>query len=239
MKKIFIIFKWMLSLALLLVLLVFTNIQQSTQKINLNDIIIKESADNFVSKQIIYNYLTDNLVCFDSVLITDFNKEKLEKMLESHPGIKEVEVFSSQKGGLDILIDQKKAIVRVKSNTEDYYLDEFGKKMQLSDHYIPKLVVATGEITTKDHFGIYEFVKEIDKSDFWNAQITQIHFEKDDIFLIPRVGDQKINIGDFENIVEKLDNLYQFYKVAMPVKGWQVYSEINVKFKNQIVCAKK
>ena len=57
--------------------------------------------------------------------------------------------------------------------------------------------------------------------------------------MIPRVGSQKINIGDFENIAEKLDNLYQFYKVAMPVKGWQVYSEINLKFNNQIVCAKK
>ena len=239
MKKIFIIFKWTLALALLVVLLMFTNVQQSIQKINLNDITIKESADNFVNEQIIYNYLTDNLVCLDSILITDFNKEKLENLLECHPGIKEVEVFASQQGGLDILIDQKKAIVRVKSNTEDYYLDEFGEKMQLSDHYIPKLVVATGEITTKDHSGIFEFVKKIDKSDFWNAQITQIHFEKDDIFLIPRVGSQKINIGDFENIAEKLDNLYQFYKVAMPVKGWQVYSEINLKFNNQIVCAKK
>ena len=70
-------------------------------------------------------------------------------------------------------------------------------------------------------------------------QITQIHFEKDDIFLIPRVGSQKINIGSFENIVEKLDNLYQFYKVVMHVKGWQTYSTINLKFDNQIVCVKK
>ena len=34
-------------------------------------------------------------------------------------------------------------------------------------------------------------------------------------------------------------NLYQFYKVAMPVKGWQTYSDINLKFNNQIVCARK
>ena len=239
MQKILVIFKWILALTLLVALLVFTNARQSTQRISLNDIIIKESADNFVNKQIVYNYLKDKLVHFDSVLMTDFNKEKLEKMLEAHPGIKDVEVFTSQKGRLDILIEQKQAIVRVKSDTEDYYLDEFGKKMQLSDHYISKLVVATGEISTKDHSGIYKFVKEINKSDFWNAQITQIHFEKGDIFLIPRVGNQKINIGNFENIVEKLYNLYQFYEVAMPVKGWQTYSDINLKFNNQIVCAKK
>ena len=239
MKKVLVIFKWMLAVALLVVLLVFTNTRQATQKISLNEIKIKESADDFVNKQIVLNYLNEKSTLFDSVLMIDFNKEKLENLLESHPVIKEVEVFASQKGGVAILIEQKKAIARVKSNTEDYYLDEFGKKMQLCDHYTPKLVVATGNISAKNHAGIYEFIKEINKSDFWSAQITQIHFENHDILLIPRVGNQKINIGSFENIVEKLDNLYQFYKVAMPVKGWQTYSDINLKFNNQIVCARK
>jgi cell division protein FtsQ len=239
MKKALVIFKWILAIALLVVLLVFTNDRQAIQKISLNDIRIKESPDDFVNKQIVLNYLKDKSVHFDSILMIDFRTGELENILGFHPGIKEVEVFADQKGSVDILIQQKKAIVRVKSNIEDYYLDEFGEKMQLSDNYTPKLVVATGNISTKNHAGIYEFVKEINKSDFWNAQITQIHFEKDDILLIPRVGNQKINIGSFENIVEKLDNLYQFYKVVMHVKGWQTYSDINLKFNNQIVCVKK
>ena len=239
MKKALVIFKWMLAVALLVVLLVFTNTRQATQKISLNEIKIKESADDFVNKQIVLNFLKEKSTLFDGVLMIDFNKEKLENLLESHPVIKEVEVFASQKGGVAILIEQKKAIARVKSNTEDYYLDEFGKKMQLCDHYTTKLVVATGNISAKNHAGIYEFIKEINKSDFWSAQITQIHFENNDILLIPRVGNQKINIGSFENIVEKLDNLYQFYKVAMPLKGWQTYSDINLKFNNQIVCTRK
>ncbi|MEC7863654.1 MAG: hypothetical protein VX762_03615 [Bacteroidota bacterium] len=239
MRKAFFIFKWMLTIALLVVLLIFTNNRQANQRMSLNNIKIKESPDNFVTKQIVLNYLKEKSDPFDSILMTDFKIERLESVLESHPGIKEVEVFATQKGGVDILIEQKKAIVRVKSNTEDYYLDEFGEKMRLSDNYTPKLVVATGNISTKNHAGIYEFIKEINKSDFWSAQITQVHFEKDEILLIPRVGNQKINIGSFENIVEKLDNLYQFYKVAMPVKGWQTYSDINLKFNNQIVCVKK
>lgn len=239
MVKILIIFKWLFVITLLAVLLIFTNDRQSAQKISLNNIIIKESDNSFVTKQIISNYLEDRLVRFDSGLVANFSSEDLEILLESHPGIKEVEVFSSQKGGVEIFIEQKNAIVRVKSNTGDYYLDEFGEKMQLSDNYTPKLVVATGHILANDHAGIYKFVKEINKSDFWNAQITQVHFSKDNIFLIPRVGSQKINIGNFECILEKLDNLYQFYKVVMPLKGWQTYSEINLNFNNQIVCSKK
>jgi cell division protein FtsQ len=239
MKKVLAIFKWNLAIILLVVLLVFSNFRQTTQTISLDEIKIKESSDNFINKQIVLNFLKDKLVRFDSVLINDFNKEKLEDILELHPAIKEVEVFASQKGGVNILIEQKKAIVRVKSKTEDYYLDEFGSKMQLSDHYTPKLVVATGDIFTKHHAGIYEFINEINNSEFWSSQITQIHFEYNDILLITRVGSQKINIGSFKNISEKLDNLYQFYKIVMPLKGWQNYSSINLNFNNQIVCVRK
>jgi cell division protein FtsQ len=239
MKRVLIIFKWMLAISLLVVLLIFANTSQAVQEISLNKIEIQQSPDDFVNTQIVLNYLKDKSLRFDSMLATDFNKEMLEDLLESHPAISEVEVFTNQKGEMNILIEQKKAIVRIKSNTDDYFLDEDGNKMQLSDSYTPKLVVASGDISKKNHFEIYSFIKQINKSEFWNAQITQIHFEKDKILLIPRVGNQKINIGGFDNIHEKLDNLYQFYKIVMPVKGWQAYSDINLNFNNQIVCVRK
>ena len=239
MKRVLIIFKWMLAISLLVVLLTFTNESQAVQEISLNKIEIQESPDDFLNPQIVLNYLKNKSLLSDSLLAPDFNKELLENLLESHPAIRGVEVFTNQKGEMNILIEQKKAIVRIKSNTDDYFLDEDGRKMQLSDNYTPKLVVATGDIRTKHHFEIYSFIKQINKSDFWNAQIAQIHFEKDKILLIPTVGNQKINIGDFDNILQKLDNLYQFYKVVMPVKGWQTYSDINLNFNNQIVCVRK
>jgi len=239
MRTVLIIFKWMLAIVSLVALLIFTNYRQAVQKISLNKIQIQESTDNFVNTQTVLNYLKDKSLRFDSMLITDFNKERLENILESHPAIKEAEVFTTQKGRINIFIKQKQAIVRIKSNTQDYFLDEYGEKMQLSYNYIPKLVVATGDVSAKNHFAIYDFIQKINKSEFWHSQITQIHFETDKILLIPRVGNQKINIGSFDNIVEKLDNLYQFYKVVMPVKGWQAYSDINLNFKNQIVCVRK
>jgi len=239
MMKVLVIFKWLLVITLLVAALIFTNDRQAAQRMNLNDIKIKESVHDFVNKQIVLDYLKEKSIRFDSVLMINFNKDKLEEILESHNGIKQAEVFANQKGGVDILIEQRQAIVRVKSITDDYYLDDFGKRMELSDNYSPKLVVATGYVDNKNHLEIFEFIKQINKSDFWSAQITQIHFEKNEVFLVPRVGSQKINIGSFENIAAKLDNLYQFYKVGMPVKGWQTYTDINLKFSNQVVCVKK
>jgi cell division protein FtsQ len=238
MRRVAVIFKWILPIIMLISLLIFTNERQLVQQVCLKKIAIQESAHKFVDEQIVLNYLEDKSICFDSVLITDFKTEELESILESHSAIKEAEVFVSQKGNVEVMIQQKKPIIRVKSYNGDYYLDEFGKIMQLSDNFTPKLLVATGDISINNHSGIHKFITEINGSIFWRSQITQIHFENNNILLIPRVGGQIINIGNFEKISEKLQNLYQFYKVAMPVMGWETYSDINLKFENQIVCVK-
>ena len=239
MEKLFIIFKWLAAMILLVVILLFTNSRQDHQTIYLNNVMLVESQDKFIDEQMVLDYLQDESIFFDSILVTDFSKEKLENVLQSHPAVKQVEVFGSQKGDINILIEQKRAVVRLKGDNGDYYLDEFGKRMELSANYTPKLVVVTGEFSVKDHAGIYEFISNINKSEFWYSQITQIHFEKDEVLLIPRVGSHKVNIGSFNDIVNKLDNLYQFYKLAMPKKGWNTYSNINLEFENQIVCLKK
>jgi len=90
-----------------------------------------------------------------------------------------------------------------------------------------------------NHQEIFDFVSLINKSEFWKAQITQLHFMGNEVIMSPRVGDQKIRFGCLVDVKEKLNNLYEFYKQAMPVKGWQAYSDINLKFKNQVVCTKK
>tara|TARA_Y100000589_G_C27156989_1_gene631212 strand:- start:926 stop:1651 length:726 start_codon:yes stop_codon:yes gene_type:complete len=239
MNQVLIIFKWFLVISILLFFVIFTNYSHANEDISLNKIQIKKSVDNFINQKILMLYLEEKSFCFDSVLAINFNKEKLEEVLASHYAIKEVEVFTNQKGDIGVIIEQKKPIVRIKNKSDDYFLDEFGDKMQLSDNYTPNLVVATGEITSEDHFDIYSFIMKINESEFWNAQIAQIHFEKDMILLIPRVGNHKINLGSFYNVSTKLDNLYQFYKSVMPVKGWQAYSEINLSFNNQIVCVRK
>jgi cell division protein FtsQ len=238
MRKILIILKWFTAIVLLIVVLSFTNERQKKQFVTLNDITVKQSDDNFINKKIVLEYLEKKHITFDSIVVAKFKKENLENLIQSHPGVKSVEVFNDQKGKVNIELEQKKAVVRIKSKLSDYYLDEFANKMQLSDNYTPRLLVLTGDVNEENHQSIFDFVTEINNSEFWNAQLTQIHFINNDVILIPRVGNQKINFGKLENTTEKLYNLYQFYKIAMPVKGWQTYSDINLKFNNQIVCTK-
>jgi len=47
---------------------------------------------------------------------------------------------------------------------------------------------------------------------------------------------QLILFGPMDEIEEKFKKLKLFYKEVLPKKGWNTYSSINLKYKNQIVC---
>ena len=239
MERVLIILKWVLAIVVLVVVLSFTNNRQANQFVKLNEIGIEIAADNFVNQQVVLDYLNSKNVNFDSVLVNDFQKEDLENLLLTHPNIKNVEVFANQKGAIDFTIFQKQAIVRVKGINADYFLDSFGNRMEISSYYTPNLIVVTGDVTADKHKNIFDFVNEINESKFWKSQLTQMHLSGKEIILIPRVGGHKIYLGSFENTKQKLEELYQFYKIAMPAMGWQTYTDISLKFNNQIVCTKR
>ena len=96
MRSFVFIFRWISAILLLVILLFYANKRQVNQKLSLNQIIIKESSDSFVNKEIVLNYLKEKSV-FDNDIIPALNKEDLENLLSSHPAIKNVEVFSNQK----------------------------------------------------------------------------------------------------------------------------------------------
>jgi len=239
MKKLFQILKWGMLLALMVVVLAFTNKKQEQQLVQLDQINIEDSEDRFVTKALTLEYIRKHNFDFDSVMLSSFYLNNLEVNLLNHPALKKVEVYSSQEGMLSINLKQREAIVRIKTSSTDYFLDKDGLGMPLSKDYTPRVLVVSGDVNPSHHSDIFSFIKTINKTEFWKSQITQLHFEADEVIVIPRVGNQKIYFGVLTNIDEKLDNLYQFYKQVMPVKGWQTYRDISVKYNNQIVCTKK
>jgi len=229
----------LLVIVLFVLVLSFTNGKHQQQLVSLDKFNIELAEERFVNHDIVIDFMLENDIRFDSVSLNQFQAEELEQFLEYHPSIENVEVFTSQEGAVSIDIVQRKAVVRIITKDDNYYLDANGKVMPISKHYTPRVLVASGNVSEQNHQEIFDFVNIINESEFWKAQITQLYFIDNEVILIPRVGEQKIHFGLLTRVNEKLDNLYQFYQQAMPVKGWQTYSDISLKYNNQIVCTKK
>ena len=87
---------------------------------------------------------------------------------------------------------------------------------------------------------IYKMALFIEEDPFWKAQVEQIWVDKDGEYkLTPRVGSHAIILGDADDLEGKFRKLYALYTHALNNLGWNRYTQINLKYKNQIVCTRR
>jgi cell division protein FtsQ len=172
--------------------------------------------------------------------LSDIRTGEIEKILENNNLIRKVECYKTVGGSVKIKVYQRTPILRVMASNKNYYIDSEGKIMPVPDNMSINLPIATGVIS--DEFAqkqLYEFGLFLQKDKFWNAQIEQIYVAPNkDIELTPRVGNHQIVLGKIENYSENLNKLKLFYEKGLNNIGWNKYSKITLKYKNQVVCTR-
>lgn len=174
--------------------------------------------------------------------------ERLEKVLNEEPFVKEVNVFVGSDNIVNIILEQREPVLRIiDHNGLNYYLDETGIKMPPSKNFTTRVLVATGNIPPyqtdyrKDKGGtlnqLYEFAKILKADPFLRPMIEQIYVNnKGEFTLVPKLGKQKILFGRYTNVEDRLSRLKVFYEEVMPYKGWAKYKTIDLRYEGQVVC---
>lgn len=95
----------------------------------------------------------------------------------------------------------------------------------------------------EDFCKLINFVKYIEGSSFWRAEIVQIEAStmksgELEIELVPRAGSHTILFGSLDDVDDKLNRLMSFYENGLRNIGWESYRTISVKYKGQVVCTK-
>jgi cell division protein FtsQ len=127
-------------------------------------------------------------------------------------------------------------------------MDSSGAKMPLLDKVSIRVPVITG-FTSARRFNaadsaLLNQVKKVARfiytNEFWNAQVGQIDITAERKFeLVPVVGDHIIKLGSGDNIEDKLNKLFVFYKQVMSKVGFNKYAALDVQFNGQVVAVKK
>ncbi len=240
MKKAFEILKWLMLIAVIVLLMAFSFNQQEKVKCQKFDVLLASSEDHFVNNEMIHDLLKNKNLHPLKKTSKEITIKEMEQSISNHAAVKRANVYSDVLGNISVEITQRKPIARVVGEKDSYYIDEYGKRIPLSNHYTARTLVISGNVATINSEALFQMVKYIYKNPFWKAQIMQIHIEEnEDLTLIPRVGYHQIIFGKAENLEEKFSNLKLFYEKGISYKGWNSYGSINLKFKNQIVCTKK
>ena len=213
------------------------------------------AKNSFITEADIMSVLKKELDSLHFRLVSDIPIYDIEKKLQSHPLIHSSNVFFRVDGSLHIHVKQRNPILRVESIHDSFYIDEQGRLMPLSRNYTARVIVATGNITSGYREKHNVFLEEgehntilkdlltitqlIHSCSLLSRIIEQIHVTEDfNYILTSKIGPPIIHIGKAEYFDYKFKNLRAFYHSNKVKELWGAYREVNVTFRNQIICTK-
>ncbi len=226
---------------------------------NIKDVkIVISGSENagFLNEDVIM----DIVLSADSIetkMIRNLKMRQLEDFISSNPYVDRVDAYLGIDRNLIINVHEREAIVRVfLPDNKSYYIDKNGYLFPLCSCYSPRTFIANGYIRVQvpkppgnvndSIFSgtqlpeLYRLARILQNNPFLHSLISQIYINsKGEYDLIPELGRQTIQLGNLDNLDEKLRNLEAFYRKKIPEEGWDKYETINLMYKNQIVCKKK
>ncbi|MBS1529942.1 MAG: FtsQ-type POTRA domain-containing protein [Bacteroidetes bacterium] len=241
---------WTVSLGGLAVLMSFIEVKKAGVFCKAVKIYIPGNQ-YFIDKEEVENILKIHKHQLVGRNMESINLHQLENRLKANPFIESAMVYADMDGVIRVEISQRQPVVRVMNEfDQNFYIDQHGLKIPLSSNFTAKVLAANGYV--EEVFGgkidtlhtdlarqIFKTADFINRDSLWSAQIAQIYINQDkQIELIPRVGNNRILLGNADSLETKFANLLVFYKKAMPQVGWNRYKTINIKYSNQVVGVK-
>jgi cell division protein FtsQ len=258
------IFFWCCFFGMVVVVLSLTTNSNNEVISKKPNIYIKVDGENaFLTENELYTRLVRKGFVYPNQKLKNVKIKEIEKDIKNMSEIRKVKVYKSIGGEWNIDVELRKPIARIFNKFgETFYLDDLGFTMATSYLYTARVVVVSGDIPDKKSNlsvakiinnqslktnlfldDIYRISYYVCNNPFLNAQIGQIHLDKNgDFVLIPQIGDHKIIFGTAKNEAEverKFKKLMLFYEEGLPFEGWNKYDMINLKYEKQIVCKRK
>jgi cell division protein FtsQ len=249
-KYILISLCWLISLGGVVVLMSFIEIKKA--QVICKDVKVYIPGNQyFIDQQEIDNILHVKNHTLIGRPIESINIRALEDKLKANPFIETARVYIDMDDVIRVEITQRQPILRIMNQfDQDFYVDSHGLKIPLSNNFTARVLVANGFIEepfsgkvdtlhTDIATQVYKTADYIRRDSLWDAQIAQIYVNQaHEIELIPRVGSQRILLGNADSLDAKFHNLLIFYKKALPQVGWGMYKIINIKYTNQVIGVK-
>ncbi len=250
-QKIAIRIIWSIAAAGLIVLFVIA--WKAKNEKRLADIqieLVGESAQALFMDEIAIGSILNDQGVQVGMPIEKINLTQLEQFIEKTEWVKNAEFFINNKLVLEVKIEQRIPIARIfTASGTSFYIDNEGWRLPLKQLTVLNLPVFTGFPTDRPKLSkpdsillkdVLFFAKTIQKDSFFMAQIAQVNIEPNGTFqMVPTLGDHLVLLGSVDQLEDKLNRLFTFYKKVWLGSGVNAYQFIDCRFDHQVVALKK
>lgn len=225
--------------------LVWANSAAASATCDAIDVQVIESpaSRNFVTAEEVRRLLKEWGLDRTGVPMQSVDTRRMEENLEANSNIEHALAERLANGHVRLTVEPMQPVARIfDSRGRSYYINRQGKKLTANARYRLDVPVITGDFRSgRSAVSLLPLVERIARDSAWNAIVSHVAVEKrtGDVLLVPMIRGHVINIGDPDNLDDKLDRVMLMYHKVMPVKGWNYYDTISVKWAGQVVATRR
>ncbi len=171
-----------------------------------------------------------------------FDLRSLEERLLASDKLQDANAYLLSDGKVRIDVTPMIPVARVfEPGKASYYINAAGKRISAELRYhidVPVLVGRFDSVHPAQRLlPLLDYIANHRKAGAMVATVTQ---EADgNIIIVPTIVGHVVNFGDTSRVNEKFALLRAFYRHVAPVKGWDAYDTIAVKWRGQIVASRR
>ena len=219
-----------------------------------------QNVDELISKQEVDSIVHSHFGLLQGTPMNQVDVGAIQIAVNRHPAIQSCNVYMGVDGILNIDIQQRAPMFRVRnSDGSGFYVDTLGQSFNLLDRavaYVPIFSVegvmgameypATKEFYDENTLGLtyldelIVFGNHMRKHSDLKDWTEHVHLTSmGTIEVIPRIGRHVIEYGSVYNLDMKTKMLFQFYRSQVYITDLEKYSRLNLNFENQVICEKR
>lgn len=254
-RKILSIVAWVLTAGALIALFVFAREDYLTSPVKAVKVNIEREGDSGFIKERFLLADIDRLRGHSD--IGTINMLSIQQRLESNPWIESSTSYIDLDGTLNINIKEYDPVLRIfGEGSKSAYLTESGICLPTNRLYTPHVLVANGSFTLRNDSISYALndtlvedlalieslhvFKAIERNAFMQSCIGQVYRNRKGQFdIVLRDIDARVTLGDTCQIDDKLHRAEIFIKQKVGTTELKGMKNINLQYKNQVVCTKR
>lgn len=178
----------------------------------------------------------------DTLRRRNLNTYEVQCRLNAFNRVENASCLQLNDGTLLVRVEPFDPVARVFDRKGSVYVNAAGKRVKAAPGYHVDVPVVTTEAVADTTMvrKLLPILRVIKQDARANALVTSLRIDRrGDIIIIPGVVGHVINFGDTTLIDNKLERLHAFYRDVMPVRGWDAFDTISVKWNGRIVATKR
>lgn len=177
-------------------------------------------------------------------LLRDINTKEIKHILEKLDKIEDVDVVRTSDRYIAITVNPLAPVARIFDGDDSYYINKDGKRITADVRYRMDVPVIYGHFPPRDTVmtpaKLLPLLDRLAKDPLWGKMVTMVVVDnKRDVLLVPAIKGHVINLGNVSNLDSKFSRLERMYHKVMPVRGWDFYDTISVKWNGQVVATRR